>query len=192
MILVDTGPLVALFDLSDAAHHECVGVLETIHQPIATTVCVLTEVFHLLSPPTSGSRNLMSLVAGGGLQVLEIDGRDLARAFELMMQNADAPMDLADASLLTMAEKLDLRTIFTIDRNDFYFYRIRVGRSHTEFEVIDGPLSSRDASFRAGRQPHRLPARSLPPSPVRLSRRNWCRRKFVQKVALRGVGSGDS
>ena len=78
----------------------------------------------------------MGFVADGGFQVLELDGRDLTRAFELMVQYAGAPMDLADASLVTMAEKLDLRTIFTIDRDDFYLYRIRLGHRHTEFEVI--------------------------------------------------------
>ena len=61
------------------------------------------------------------------------------RAFELMVKYADAPMDLADASLVAMAEKLDLRRIFTMDRSDFSFYRIRLGHRHTEFEVIGPP-----------------------------------------------------
>lgn len=138
MTLIDAGPLVALFDPSDGAHTGCVDVLRTIREPVLTTGCVLTEVFHLLSPASRGARVLMEFVGKGGLRVCELDRADLMRAFELMVKYADAPMDLADASLVVMAEKLDLRRVFTLDRNDFSFYRIRVGHRHTEFEVI-GP-----------------------------------------------------
>ena len=136
MILVDTGPLVALFDPTDTAHRACVEVLATIRRPMGTTVCVLTEAFHLLMPGSLGAENLMGFVTGGGLQMLELDDQDLTRAFELMVQFADAPMDLADASLVAIAEKLELRQIFTVDRNDFHFYRIRLGHHYTEIEVI--------------------------------------------------------
>ena len=138
MILIDAGPLVALFDPSDGAHTGCVDLLGTIRESVLTTACVLTEVFHLLSPDSRGARALMEFVGKGGLRVRELDRADLMRAFELMVKYADPPMDLADASLIVMAEKLDLRRIFTMDRNDFSFYRIRLGHRHSEFEVI-GP-----------------------------------------------------
>ncbi len=57
----------------------------------------------------------------------------LQRAFELMEQYADHPMDLADASLIVAAEVLPTRKIFTIDRRDFATYRIR--RSHRYYGV---------------------------------------------------------
>ncbi len=97
MILVDTGPLVALFDPVDGAHRRCVKVLKTIKEPIATTVPVLTEAFYLLQSTSVGARRLMDFVAEGGLEVLFLGNRDLMRAFDLMVQYADAPMDLADA-----------------------------------------------------------------------------------------------
>ena len=43
MILTDTGPLVALFNRTDAAHGDCVDTLKDIDEPIATTLPVLTE-----------------------------------------------------------------------------------------------------------------------------------------------------
>ncbi len=46
MILVDTGPFVALFDPKDASHRRCREVLKTLRQPLVTTVPVLTEAFH--------------------------------------------------------------------------------------------------------------------------------------------------
>ena len=53
MILVDTGPLVALFDPADRAHDRCVETLKTIKEPLATTYPVLTEAFHLLQPASA-------------------------------------------------------------------------------------------------------------------------------------------
>ena len=136
MILVDTGPLVALFDPADGAHGRCVEVLETIREPITTTVPVMTEAFHLLGPASVGSLRLMEFVADGGLQVLFFDDRGLQRSFELMAQYSNVPMDLADASLVIMAERLNLREIFTIDRNEFATYRIKRGHGYYAFNVV--------------------------------------------------------
>ena len=136
MILVDTGPLVALFDPSDGDHGRCVEVLERIKEPIATTVPVLTEAFHLLGPASVGSSRLMEFVADEGLQVTFLNDRGIQRSFELMAQYSNVPMDLADASLVTVAERLNLRKVFTIDRNEFATYRIKRGHGHYAFEVI--------------------------------------------------------
>jgi predicted nucleic acid-binding protein len=50
VILVDTGPLVALFDPRDDAHAETRTLLKSVREPLFTTVPVLTETFHLLDP----------------------------------------------------------------------------------------------------------------------------------------------
>ena len=136
MILVDTGPLVALFDPADASHSRCVKVLRTIDEPLSTTTPVLTEAFHLLTPGSLGSRRLMDFVSDAGLTAWFLDSQTLQRAFELMVQYGDSPMDLADASLVVAAERLDLRKIFTIDRRDFFTYRIKRGHRYRAFEVI--------------------------------------------------------
>ena len=136
MILVDTGPLVALFDPADGSHGRCVETLAAIEEPVATTVPVLTEAFHLLGPASVGAQRLMDFVTDGGLRVLHLDDPGIERAFELMVQYADAPMDLADASLVALAERLDLKTVFTIDRTDFTIYRIKRGHRYATFHAI--------------------------------------------------------
>ena len=78
----------------------------------------------------------MDFVSEAGLTVWFLDGQTLQRAFELMVQYADSPMDLADASLVVAAESLHLHKIFTIDRRDFATYRIRRGHKYRVFEVI--------------------------------------------------------
>ena len=83
----------------------------------------------MLEPQSTGSGRLREFIAKNALSVWFFEQTSLIRAFELMELYADRPMDLADASLVTAAEALDTRTIFTIDRNDFETYRARRGAS---------------------------------------------------------------
>ena len=136
MILVDTGPLVALFDPKDREHRRCRGALQAIREPIQTTAPVLTEAFHMLGPSSLGSTRLREFVVEGGLSIWFFDRAALARAFELMELYADHPMDLADASLVTAAESIRTRKIFTIDRNDFETYRVRRGHRNYAFHIL--------------------------------------------------------
>ena len=142
MILLDTGPIVALFDPADALHRPCVEVLKSIVEPLGTTIPVLTEGFHLLSPGSLGAANLIHFIADGGLTLWLLGPETTDRAFELMQQYADHPMDLADASLVAMAEAENLHKVFTIDRRDFAAYRIKRGHRLRPFELIE-PASPR-------------------------------------------------
>ena len=136
MILVDTGPLVALFDPRDSHHARCREVLAAIREPLVTTVPVLTEAFHMLSPGSQGSDRLRDFLIRGGLSVWFMDKTGLERAFELMEQYADHPMDLADASIIVAAETLSTLRVFTIDRRDFDTYRVRRGQRYDAVEII--------------------------------------------------------
>ena len=136
MILVDTGPLVALFDPRDAEHASCRTILQGLRDPLVTTIPVLTEAFHMLGPAGRGARNLRSFVQRGGLSVWFMDSSAVQRAFELMEQYADHPMDLADASLLVAAEVLSAHRIFTIDRQDFATYRVRRGHRFESLQML--------------------------------------------------------
>jgi hypothetical protein len=136
MIAVDTGPLVALFDPKDSKHEICVKTLRGIREPVFTTVSVLTEAFHMLSPESRGSDGLRHFVMKGGLILWFLNQAALVRAFELMELYADHPMDLADASLIVAAESLGTRRVFTIDRADFRTYRIRRGHRHYPVEIL--------------------------------------------------------
>ncbi|MGH8503367.1 MAG: type II toxin-antitoxin system VapC family toxin [Gammaproteobacteria bacterium] len=133
---MDTRPLVALFDPADGSHRHCLGILKTIKEPICTTTPVLTEAFHLLSPGSAGCLRLMQFVEQRGLVMWFMDDRTLDRAFDLMVTYSDRPMDFADASLVTAAEALRLRKVFTLDRGDFDVYRIKRGHRHYPFQVI--------------------------------------------------------
>lgn len=136
MILVDTGPLVALFDPQEKEHSRCRQVLRELTEPLATSLATLTEAFHILSPDSIGSDRLREFVLQDGLQVLPLERTALERAFELMEQYRDHPMDLADASLIALAEAIPTRKVFTLDRNDFSTYRLRQGHRHLPVEIL--------------------------------------------------------
>lgn len=137
MILVDTGPLVALFDPKEKEHSRCRQVLRDLTEPLATSLATLTEAFHILGPDSIGSDRLREFVLQDGLQVLPLERTALERAFELMEQYGDHPMDLADASLIALAEAIPTRKVFTLDRNDFSTYRLRRGHRHLPVEILD-------------------------------------------------------
>ncbi len=136
MIIVDTGPFIALFDPKDALHAHCRTVLKTLKEALLTTIPVLTEAFHLLTPGSQGADRLRDFIVKGGVDIWFMDNGAIDRAFELMERYADHPMDLADASLIVVGERTKSNKVFTIDRRDFETYRIRLGHRQTKVEII--------------------------------------------------------
>lgn len=136
MILVDTGPLVALFDPRDPYHRRCREALREVKGPTYTTVPVLTEAFHMLAPGSQGAARLRDFVAKRGVWVWFMDLLAVEQACELMEKYSDQPMDFADASLIVAAEALDIRRIFTLDRNDFSTYRVNRGQYYAALEMM--------------------------------------------------------
>lgn len=123
--LTDTGPLVALFDADDKFHAQADQALARLpRRPLLTTWPCLTESMYLLheSIGYAAQEELWEWVADGLLQLHPSSEGEWRRMRELMAQYEDAPMDLADASLVAAAEALALTRVFTFDRH-FYAYR---------------------------------------------------------------------
>jgi len=123
LILVDTGPLVALFDRSDPQHRRCQEAAALLPARLLTVWPVLTEAFFLLSEVRDARESLWSFLANGPVTLSHLDGDDLPRMKELMAKYADLPMDLADAALVRVAERESFTKIFTLDRKHFSLYR---------------------------------------------------------------------
>lgn len=125
VVLVDTGPLVALFDPSDNEHTACTRQLAVLEKrSLVTTLAVLTEATYLLSFSTRAQEALLDFVAAGAMSVMEFDRASIASARELMSKYSDLPMDFADATLVVAAQQLDTVNVFTLDRRDFSTYRL--------------------------------------------------------------------
>jgi uncharacterized protein len=129
MILVDTGPLVALIHEDDNEHSICKETFLTFSEPLGTVWPVLTEAMYLLSFSWVAQNALWEMTQAGAVEILPLGTDDVARMRELMRKYRDLPMDLADAALVRVAERQRLRRIFTLDRRDFQVYRpSRMGR----------------------------------------------------------------
>jgi predicted nucleic acid-binding protein len=125
VVLVDTGPLVALFDPSDRDHVGCTRELARLERyRLIASLAVVTEATYLLEFSGRAQRAVLAFIAGGGLEVAEFGARAVERASSLMSKYEDLPMDFADATLVVLAESLNTTTVFTLDRRDFGIYRV--------------------------------------------------------------------
>lgn len=128
MILVDSGPLVALLHEDDDKHEICKRAFQRMEETLATVWPVLTEAMHLLRFSSMAQRALCEMIEAGVVSILSLDEADIPRMKELMRKYRDLPMDFADAALVRVSEREKLRAIFTLDR-DFRIYRPgKIGR----------------------------------------------------------------
>lgn len=136
MTLTDAGPLVALIDADEADHEMCVLALGGLQRPLVTTWPAFTEAMYLLSRAggTHGQQALWTLVLSDRLRIADLPRSALQRSAALMIKYGDRPMDLADATLVALAEERGERRIFTLDA-DFHIYRLHGRR---RFEIIPG------------------------------------------------------
>ena len=125
MILLDTGPIVAFFDASDNYHSLCLETLKKINEPLITSWPVLTEAFYLLGFSWRAQDNLWAFIMRGGLKTASLDPGMQMRCRKLMEKYRDLPMDLADGSLVAVAEQKDIQKVFTLDHKDFKVYRLK-------------------------------------------------------------------
>ena len=119
-IVVDAGPLIALFDRDDNHHRRAVEFVRTCQSRLVTNLPVLTEATFLLRFSVEAQRDLLMWAD----RSVEIDGTttDLPRIAALLEKYRDLPADFADVSLVALAERLKLRQIASVDR-DFAVYR---------------------------------------------------------------------
>jgi predicted nucleic acid-binding protein len=123
-IIVDAGPLVALFHARDKHHEPAKAALQANPALLVSTWPVITEACHFLGQ--AGKRALLTFIKRGALR-LEALSVDDVPGFNDLLERYDR-MDFADATLVLIAEKTGITEIFTIDRRDFQEYRTRSGR----------------------------------------------------------------
>lgn len=128
-ILVDAGPLIALFDRRDRYHARAVDFLKASDIDYHTTFAVVTEVTLTLDFSRSAQTGFLEWV----YTALNVDTAlvsDIPRIVEVMTKYRDLPADFADASLVALAERVDVRDVATID-SDFSIYRTKDKRRFT-------------------------------------------------------------
>ncbi len=138
MILTDSGPLIALVNKRDPYHAACFNAARSLPpSPRLTTWPCFTEAMYFLYEEVgyTAQSELWKLRGARTVLIHSITEFEADRMAQLMNQYRDTPMDVADASLVAVAETLSLTRVFTIDS---HFRVYRIAGSGT-FEVIPGP-----------------------------------------------------
>ena len=121
-IVVDAGPLIALFDRDDRHHRRAVEFVKSWRAGLITNLPVLTEATFVLRFSVEAQRDLLWWAR----RCLEIDlgtASDLPRIIMLIEKYRDLPADFADVSIVAMAERLNLSQVASVD-SDFAVYRL--------------------------------------------------------------------
>ena len=126
MILADSGFWIALGNRRDRHHAAARDALQRYGaEGFVSTWPVLTEVTHLLAARVSVAQAIAFVdgIARGACEIPDPPTDALSRAHALMRRYHDLPMDLADASLVILAEDLEEGRILSTDQRDFDGYR---------------------------------------------------------------------
>lgn len=122
-ILVDAGPLIALFDKDDKYHTQIVEFIQKEKYRFITTTAVITEVTHMLDFNVDVQIDFFEWMLKDGVVLQEIEQKDISRIIAFTKKYRDRPMDFADATLVIAAEKTGIKKIISID-SDFDIYRL--------------------------------------------------------------------
>jgi predicted nucleic acid-binding protein len=123
--VADTGFVVAIANVKDAAHIRCLSVyrsLELIYVPQST----LAEAMYLITEDRGNyvaALALDSIINDEKYRLTPLDNVDLSRTVALLKKYSDSRLDFVDASVIAVAERLTLDTILTLDQRDFRMVR---------------------------------------------------------------------
>ena len=136
-VLVDTGPIVAIFSRRDQYHRICVEALREMPGPLFTCWPVITEAAWLLRRSGAAVQQLVRSLDVGFLELLPLTADDATAIASILKKYGDLGMQLADAALVHLATRDGMDTIFTLDRRDFSVYRLPRGRA---FRILPARL----------------------------------------------------
>jgi len=131
-ILIDSGPMIALFDADDKYHRKAMAFIQENRLPLVSTLASITEALHLLDFNRNAQIDFLDWISKGAIEIHNIEVPDFPRIRDLTAKYHDLPMDFADACLVYLAEELNITRIATIDR-DFSIYRIK---NRKKFEIV--------------------------------------------------------
>ncbi|MGK7891514.1 MAG: PIN domain-containing protein [Leptolyngbyaceae cyanobacterium] len=135
MIITDTGFWLALLDQRDRHHVNAKQALRQYDEDLITTWCVVTETCYFLlnRKGVDVQTAFIRSIDQGLFAIFNLESHHAPQIAELMQKYADLPMDLADASLVILAEHLGHGRILSVDQRDFNTYR---WKQHHPFENL--------------------------------------------------------
>lgn len=122
--VADTGFIVALTNSSDLFHNSAREIFANFSQIILPQT-TLTEICFLLRRDVGGTivSRFLDRLSYSRIQLVNLNDNDIKRTAQLLRQYQDSRIDFVDASVMAVAERLNILTILTLDRRDFGIVR---------------------------------------------------------------------
>lgn len=120
--ILDTGPLVSLFDRGERFHDWAAEQIRALDAPLLICEPVLAEAMYLLAPLPGTTDALLGLVESGMLAIAFRTDEHIPALRLLIQKYRDRPMSFADACIVRMSELYDRHIVLTFD-SDFTIYR---------------------------------------------------------------------
>jgi predicted nucleic acid-binding protein len=126
-IIADSGYWIALLDRGDRYHSRAVEAARNLVEQLVVTWPVVTETTYVLGERLGSPavQDMLRMGEHGVYRIHPLGEHDLPRLRALMKKYADLPMDLADASLVLLAEQSGDGRILSTDQRDFRTYRFK-------------------------------------------------------------------
>lgn len=133
-IIVDTSFLVSLINPLEQQHQACVQIARKLRQPLSIPVTVLPEATYLVARHISHEtmRRFVHQLMHPQWHIENLTTPDLRRTHQILEQYGDAALDFTDATIVAVAERLQISTILTLDQRDFRMIRPK----HTAYFTI--------------------------------------------------------
>lgn len=125
MLILDTGPLLALLDADDPDHARCLSTVTDVSEDLAVPGPVLVELDYWVCKLLGQEAWAIFVddLASGAYRLLQPDEGDLRRAAELELAYAELDLGLVDASVIALCERHRETKVATLDRCDFSVVR---------------------------------------------------------------------
>lgn len=126
-LILDTGPLYASLDRSDADHAACRSLIESADEPLVIPAPVLVEVDYWIHQRLHPGAlvALLADIEAGAYVVADVATADYARVRELCDRYADADIWFVDAAVFAIVERMNEPKLATLDRRHFGLLRPR-------------------------------------------------------------------
>lgn len=135
-VLFDTSAIVAIFQPQEVHHSDCVEVLHLIDAPLVTSWPVITKAHYLLRRDATAQAKLLSLAKSEVIRLPNLDPNFIDWCIDFSKHYHDQEVQIADASLVWLAEEHDTNVVLTLDRRDFSTFKKRKGRQSESFLIL--------------------------------------------------------
>ena len=129
-LIADSGAIYALYDSRDKYHSAVADLIGEDAETIILPMAILAEIDYLLRVRL-GNRAVLRFLEGiriGGYILEPLTPQDLIRCVSLVQTYADLNLGIADASVITTAERLGTGRILTVDERHFRAVRAADGK----------------------------------------------------------------